>query len=497
MSPEQWLSKPIDKRSDIYSLGCTLFECLTGEPPFVAANILEVAMMHQNKEPPPLGNGPGGQRAREYPENLELLVNRMPQKQPAQRHQSMAQVGQDILRIKAGKSVSREPIFADAPLYQINAAAEPGLEAPGRSTKVPVAWMLAFAVVTIVFAGWASYSYFFANKENVRTSNILIGSSSNPDIIIGRKETPEMKEAREVFASCPQISRGIVDVNGTACRVFNFPSVGLGYVSWQNNRFRRPARGEVIVPAGENVTLELCRGEGDLARLYPSILSKIGPDDIYALEVREPRNALDESILSFELPLALVQAVSKWRAVQVLDFYHCRVPDPALLALNCFSTMRELKLRDSLVDGKTLAKINWLKDLQALDIKGIKNVDSVLAALAGSTNLRSLVLDATTPADASLKGLSTCTNLQELSISDGDIDDEKVASIGQIASLRVLNLDSCMVTGQSIPDLAKLRNLRQLKLNRVSMERADAEKLLAPFAVLQDKLRKNGRAQSV
>ncbi|PZM79312.1 MAG: hypothetical protein DKT66_22825 [Candidatus Melainabacteria bacterium] len=50
MSPEQCLGKHADARSDIYSLGCVAFECLTGKPPFVADSALEVLMKHSNLE---------------------------------------------------------------------------------------------------------------------------------------------------------------------------------------------------------------------------------------------------------------------------------------------------------------------------------------------------------------------------------------------------------------------------------------------------------------
>lgn len=55
MSPEQVAGEDnIDHRSDFYSLGCVLFECLTGRPPFVAAREEMVLSMHHQEEPPNL-----------------------------------------------------------------------------------------------------------------------------------------------------------------------------------------------------------------------------------------------------------------------------------------------------------------------------------------------------------------------------------------------------------------------------------------------------------
>ncbi len=48
MSPEQCLGRKVDARSDLYSLGCVLYECLSGEPPFQGSSPLETIMMHVN-----------------------------------------------------------------------------------------------------------------------------------------------------------------------------------------------------------------------------------------------------------------------------------------------------------------------------------------------------------------------------------------------------------------------------------------------------------------
>jgi serine/threonine protein kinase len=52
-SPEQARGDPVDARSDIYSLGCVLYEMITGLPPFVADTPVALAYKHVHEEPVP------------------------------------------------------------------------------------------------------------------------------------------------------------------------------------------------------------------------------------------------------------------------------------------------------------------------------------------------------------------------------------------------------------------------------------------------------------
>ena len=57
MSPEQCSGEQIDFRTDVYSLGCVLFEALTRTPPLVGSNALRTMMLHQSQPAPSLKEG--------------------------------------------------------------------------------------------------------------------------------------------------------------------------------------------------------------------------------------------------------------------------------------------------------------------------------------------------------------------------------------------------------------------------------------------------------
>lgn len=154
MAPEQVAGKPVDYRTDIYSLGLILYEMFTGSPAFQADNPVAVALKHMREEAvPPHQIDPA------IPAYIERTILKCLLKEPANRFQSIAQ----LESVLSGSAAQNSPATAaPAPVRTANAprvvsAAPPARIATPSAAPVatqrrgpsPVVWILLLAVIVL------------------------------------------------------------------------------------------------------------------------------------------------------------------------------------------------------------------------------------------------------------------------------------------------------------------------------------------------------------
>jgi serine/threonine protein kinase len=105
LAPEQAQGRPVDGRSDLYSLGCVLYALLTGAPPFAGDSPVAMAARHVTEQPTPLSH----HNPRVSPA-LEAVVLTALAKEPADRYQSAAAMAQDLERIVTDAGAGDMPL---------------------------------------------------------------------------------------------------------------------------------------------------------------------------------------------------------------------------------------------------------------------------------------------------------------------------------------------------------------------------------------------------
>jgi serine/threonine-protein kinase len=152
MSPEQVLGKDLDVRSDIYSLGITFFEMVTGHAPFDASTEYEICRKHLEQELPSVRKFD-----RSLPKKLNAILRKATAKKPEDRYQSAAEF---IL------AITRE--FGE---YVKNISLPWGLISPQPKVKRmgclrPLLWLLLF--IGIVYAMGYIYFYVIDAPETIQ-----------------------------------------------------------------------------------------------------------------------------------------------------------------------------------------------------------------------------------------------------------------------------------------------------------------------------------------
>ncbi|MEM9587681.1 MAG: serine/threonine-protein kinase [Planctomycetota bacterium] len=170
MSPEQVQGKNADVRSDLYSLGVSMYHLLAGRPPFEAEDPLALAVMHLHDTPEPLDRARGNN---DLPEWLVAIVSRMMQKNPEDRFQSPAELLDAVRSEAAVSSGAFTMVGAAAATIRLQRVSGQ-LRQQRRRRLMKRAAIAALPLGAILMGGWLA----------ARRPLLDVGDLLNPDEVI-------------------------------------------------------------------------------------------------------------------------------------------------------------------------------------------------------------------------------------------------------------------------------------------------------------------------
>lgn len=456
MSPEQCLAERTDARSDVYSLGCTLFEALTGQPPFRGNNQVQTMMLHQSEPAPTLAER--ASKKNQFPEALELVLAKMLAKKPMERYQSLAAVVEDLERIRSSMSASDKIVETSQTKRNITILV----------AVVSLCSLIVASLASLAIGGSSNLpalTRLFVGQKDLSSSKVESKSSEETATNIKREKAPPSQLIGPV---CTYERR-----NEKLFKVFNFPKVVYGTIycqdggrrSWQaSGRKEYPADAELIFACRSKMMTHAenfkAFNNGDFSGIYLRYLAEGQPPKSDALF---PAPEAEMSDIS-----AALKQMAHLEKLASLSLADCsQLSDDDINLLKRFPHLTSLDLSNTNAKGSEVAKLSCLKKMRDLDFSACRQITPLLRALSGSKNIvwfKASELTDGVLSKEDLKNIASLSNLEKLELNGMGIDNEAIEILSRLPKLSELSAKMGRVDRRAITSLKKIKALKSAEL---------------------------------
>ncbi len=363
MSPEQCRGHNIDHRSDIYSLGCVMYETLTGQPPHTGESLVEIIFKQLNEKSVPITKARPDLK---FPAALTQIIHTTLEKDPKDRYQAVAGIRTDLEKLfKAQFAVS-----------YIN-----------RRRLRFLKTMVALALIS-----W--------------TCSILLVVNNKPDEHYRMTSSQYKRLIKESStATTLELMNQIIDDR-------SFDDRDLAMLSNLENL-------EVLNVRYTNVTDKGLSALSNMKKLKELRLSSTqvkGPGLKY-LKSLPNLQALSLSLLSIS-PGGL-STLPEFKHLTDLHISLHPLTDESLQAVSQLQTLHNLEIKNAGINDDNIAFLSRLKELKSLDITANPITDRSMSEILKLKHLTVLHMGATQVTDKGVSMLSQLPNLTYVKIMGG------------------------------------------------------------------------------
>lgn len=522
MSPEQCLGQSVDRRSDLYSLGCLIYECLTGAPPFIGKTAYSTMAMHVQNAPPSLNEGSLGET---FPAHLDAIVGKLLRKKPEERYQTAADLKSDL------QLLTRALWDDSGEISGLINQLPKSVAKSGTGIRTPVPLAIGGAASLIAIAS-AFYLHGFLNHNGAGTQATAHRTAYSGDNSSKRKvepadvaslsmpsqnETQEVKPRSDydqyVMLAMKSANKLPEDHSGK-----NLTDAGLSYLSTAYDLTKldlsrtrvsdfgmRKIRGlalQYLNLSHDNISDVGVRQLNKIHSLQNLDLSDTHVSgswlegssirSLYGLDL-SGTNFVDEHMRNLEYytdhlkhlllaRTALTDAAfpRKLYQIELLDLSGTKITDRTLSNLGSMP-LHELYLSGDKITDDGVALLAPFKYIFKLDLSHTGITDKSLSVLAKMPDLRYIDLSGTHVTDAGLIDfLQKAPKLQWLALADTSISDRSIAAISRMKYLIAVDLRGTQVTESGITKLAGSKMLYQIgvdqsKLRSPAMKKKEAD----------------------